>query len=371
MDLFDMPQPEDLNCSVAVDDIARELADAFDFAFDGTLSFSPPAMPHLPDDFGIGLIVGPSGSGKTTLLHSIGSEALIEWDEGISVASHFGSAQEARDKLGAVGLNSIPSMLRPYHVLSTGEKFRADLARRLHDGAIIDEFTSVVDRNVAKSCSHALRRHVDANKLSKVVLASCHYDIIEWLQPDWIFDTKTGQVAGRGSVQRPIIDIVLLPSTTAAWPIFRPHHYLDGNLNKSSRCWVALWNGVMVGFVAIIAMPNGNFKKAWRGHRTVVLPDFQGLGIGVRISDAIGEIVLSEGGRYFSKTANYRMGEYREASPNWRATSKNRKARPDYDSDRPTKEANHKHLHISRVCFSHEYVGGTERQRENEKESRP
>jgi len=82
------------------------------------------------------------------------------------------------------------------------------------------------------------------------------------------------------------------------------------------------------------------------------------MGFGVRISDAVGAITLASGGRYFSKTASDRMGWYREASPAWRATSKNKKARPDYKAGRSTKEDNHKMAHVSRVCFSHEYVGG-------------
>lgn len=356
-DLFAMPEAKELTCRVEVDAIAKELADAFDFAFDGELHFTPPSMPDPPEDYGIGLIVGPSGSGKSTLLRTLGQEASADWFDGRSVASHFESAFDARDKLGAVGLNSIPSMLRPYDVLSTGEKFRADLARRLHDGALIDEFTSVVDRNVAKSCSHALRRYVDAKGVKRVTLASCHYDIIEWLQPDWTFDTNTGQLAGRGSLQRPVINIELVPCSASAWSLFRQHHYLDANLNKSSRCWLAVWDGVAVGFSSIIAMPNGNMKRAWREHRTVVLPDYQGLGIGVRIGDAVGEIVIGDGGRYYSKTANHRMGEYRERSSAWKPTSKNRKARPDYGHDRPTKEDNHRRRHIERTCYSHEYVG--------------
>lgn len=355
-DLFVSDAPM-LTCKVAVDEIAEELAGAFDYDFDGTLSFSPPAMPDVGDDFGLGLIVGPSGSGKSTLLKKFGEEKPVAWRATHSVASHFESAEDARNRLGAVGLNSIPSMLRPYHVLSTGEKFRADLARRVDDGAVIDEFTSVVDRTVAKSCANALRRHVDQFGVKGVVLASCHYDIIEWLRPDWIFDTNTGQLAGRGLVQRPSINIELLPCTNAPWPIFRPHHYLDENLNKSARCWLAVWDGVAVGFSSIITLPNGYLKKAWREHRTVVLPDYQGLGIGVRISDAVGEIVLSEGGRFFSKTSNHRMGNYRNANPRWRPTSKNQKARPDYAADNPTKESGYRRRHIERLCFSHEYLG--------------
>lgn len=356
-DLFTPSTRPEMRCFVEVDDISRELAEAFDYSFEGSLTFTPPAMPAPPEEFGIGLIVGPSGSGKSTLLKQFGHEAEMVWDVGKSVASHFTDADEARTRLGAVGLNSIPAMLRPYHVLSTGEKFRADLARRLKDDAVIDEFTSVVDRTVAKSCSYALRRFVDKSEMRRIVLASCHYDIIEWLQPDWIFDTNTGQMAGRGLVQRPSINIELLPCTAAAWPIFRPHHYLDANLNQSSRCWLAIWDGVAVGFTSIIAFPSGSFQKAWREHRTVVLPDYQGLGIGVRISDAVGAMVKADGGRLFSKTSNHRMGDYRDSSPLWRPTSKNRRKRLDYDHNRPTKENAYKDRHMHRLCYSHEYMG--------------
>lgn len=356
-DLFSPTDRRELTCSVEIDQISRDLATAFDYAFDGTLNFTVPAIPSVAENFGIGLVVGPSGSGKSSLLKDFGDEAVIEWQDGKSVASHFASADEARTRLGAVGLNSIPAMLRPYSVLSTGERFRADLARRLVDDAVIDEFTSVVDRTVAKSCSHALRRYVDASGLQRLVLASCHYDIIDWLRPDWIFDTSTGQMAGRGLVQRPSVEIELLPCKPAAWAMFRQHHYLDANINQSARCWLATWDGVAVGFTALIALPNGYMTKAWREHRTVVLPDYQGLGLGVRISDAVGEMVLSEGGRFFSKTSNHRMGEYRNASPFWRPTAKNQKARPDYAADNPTKESGYRRRHIERLCYSHEYLG--------------
>lgn len=354
---FFAEKQDELFCSVELDAIASELASAFDYNFDGSQVFKVPSMPDIPRDFGIGLIVGPSGSGKSTLLNNLGAFKHIDWHTNKAVASHFDSAEDARTKLGAVGLNSIPAMLRPYHVLSTGEKFRADLARRLCDGAIIDEFTSVVDRNVAKSCSNALRRYVQSGGVSRLILATCHYDVVEWLQPDWTFDTKTGQMAGRGSLRRPPIHIELLPCKTSAWEVFRQHHYLDGNINQSARCWIAVWDGVVVGFASCIAFPSGNWSNGWRGHRTVILPDFQGLGIGTRVSDAIGEIILSEGGRYFSKTSNHRMGEYRNTSEKWRATSKNGRDRQDYASGRKTKESGHAWRHINRVCYSHEYVG--------------
>lgn len=342
---------------VLPDDITRELSNAFDFAFAGETHFDAPKF-SLPRDFGIGLIVGPSGSGKSTILRSLGSPAIVGWEANRAICSHFSSAQEAREKLAAVGLNSIPVWMKPFHVLSNGEQFRADLARRLNSGSLIDEFTSVVDRSVAKSCAFAVQRYVRKNNLSGLVFATCHHDVAEWLMPDWIFDTATERMLGRGSERRPEIKLEVIPASVEAWALFRQHHYLSGDINRGSRCWVVSWDGVAVGFASVLAFPNGNIKNAWREHRTVVLPEFQGLGLGVRISDAIGEIIRANGGRYFSKTANHRMGEYRNNSPAWRPTSKNMKARPDYTSDRITKESKYKKKHIGRVCYSHEYVGG-------------
>lgn len=346
-----------LTSVVSQDAITEAISSAFDFSFDGRTEFTPPEF-SLPESYGIGLIVGPSGSGKSTLLRGIGASDSLPWDASMAIASHFASSDDAIERLGAVGLNSIPAWLRPYDALSTGEKFRADLAIRIKDGAAIDEFTSVVDRNVARACSVALRRFVDAKGVRNLTLASCHYDIIEWLQPDWHFDTATGELVERGALQRrPKIDIQIIPCDASAWAMFHRHHYLSAAINKSSRCWLALWGDTPVGFASAIAFPNGNLMRAWREHRTVVLPDYQGLGIGVRLSDAIAAMFVADGCRYFSKTAHPRMGGYREASPLWRGTSKNRRARLDYNPSHRTKEDGHKAAHMHRVCYSHEYVG--------------
>jgi GNAT superfamily N-acetyltransferase len=346
-----------LTCTVEIDDAVRAVCASFDFPFDGVSRFDVPEITP-PEDWGVGLIVGPSGSGKSSALASFGQEAEVEWHPGRAIVSHFASVEDAQERLSAVGLNSLPSWVRPYRVLSTGERFRADLARRIHTGAVIDEFTSVVDRVVARSASVALRRFVRARQLRRIVLASCHYDIVEWLEPDWVFDTATGRMTGRGCQRRPTIAIDVVPCNADEWRAFAPHHYLDHGLNRSARCWLAKWGPTTVGFVSALAFPNGAIQGAWREHRTVVFPDFQGLGIGPRISDAVADIFVAAGHRYFSKTAHPRLGGYREASPLWRGTSKNRRARLDYSAKFQTKEDGHKMRHAGRVCFSHEYIGG-------------
>lgn len=347
----------ELTTKIIKDDIVEQISNIFDYNPDDMVTSQIPDF-ELPLDFNIGLIVGGSGSGKTTILNNINRPKEIIWDEDRSIVSHFNSFEDARDKLGASGLNSIPSWVRPYHTLSNGEQFRVDLARKLEDNATIDEFTSVVDRNVAKSCCVSMKKYVDRVGLKGIVLASCHKDIIEWLQADWVFDADVGEFQHRGLLrQRPEINIKLHQSTTKIWPLFSKHHYLDGKINKSARCWLAEWDGVIVGFTAVLAHPSGTVKNAWRGHRSVVLPEFQGLGIGAAMSDAVGEIFVSQGCRYFSKTAHPNFGEYRENSKLWKPTSKNKKSRKDYSLDRKNEKYKHKMLHRLRICYSHEYIG--------------
>ena len=352
-----------MKSKVQTDEITKELSRAFDYEFDGTTTFDPPIISALDrataigEEYSIGLIVGPSGSGKSTLLKGFGVEDNVEWDASKAVCSHFSNAQDAQERLSAVGFNTIPAWMRPFHLLSNGEQFRANLARRLKNNAVIDEFTSVVDRNVAKSCSLATRRYIDEKGLKNITFATCHYDIIEWLQPDWVFDTATGSVTTRGLLRRPEITVEVVPCSIKAWEMFRHHHYLSGDINKSSRCFLAIWNDVPVGFNAVIAMPSGSLSNAWRGHRTVILPDFQGMGIGVRFSDAIGEIMLAEGKRYFSKTAHPRLGEYRNASSKWRPTSHNQQDRQDYQGNNKKYSDELLLKHRNRTCYAHEYIG--------------
>lgn len=183
-----------LTSTVQKDKFIEASEKAFDCIFDGTSKFYPWELPtNLPKEFKIGVIVGSSGSGKSTLLKNFGQEEKPIWSNHLPIISHFESSDEAINKMGAVGLNTIPSWYKPYEVLSNGEKFRADVARKLESNAVIDEFSSVVDRNVAKAASVSLSRYIKKNDINNVVLATCHRDILEWLEPDWVIDTDTGE----------------------------------------------------------------------------------------------------------------------------------------------------------------------------------
>jgi GNAT superfamily N-acetyltransferase len=346
---------EPLTSIVTVDEFTEAASAAFDYEFIGESKFFPYELPEL-GEYEIGVIVGASGSGKSLLLKELGEiSAIPEWEDSKAIISHFESPDEGIEKLSAVGLNSIPSWCKPYSALSNGEQFRANLARQLKDGAIIDEFTSVVDRNVAKAAATSISKYIKRNNLKNVTLATCHYDILQWLEPSWIIDTSVGTLT-RGSLRRPTIKLDLYKTDYKSWRLFREHHYLSGEINQASRCYVAVWDNQIVGFQAVIRFPSGTVKNAWRGHRTVILPDFQGLGLGARMSDVIGQTFIEEGCRYFCRTANPRLGEYRQNSPKWKPTSKNKVHRKDIQK-KVRNFWKHWRGDGTRVCYSHEYIG--------------
>jgi len=154
---------------------------------------------ELPKDWNIGLICGGSGTGKTTIVNELFKDNLIttfKYDDN-SVLDNMPkdkSTEEIEKMFYAVGFGSVPSWLKPYKVLSNGEKMRVDLARALLEKEFIvfDEFTSVVDRQVAKTACIAINKAIK-NTNKKFIAVSCHKDIIEWLQPDWLFDTDKMQ----------------------------------------------------------------------------------------------------------------------------------------------------------------------------------
>lgn len=354
---------------VLVDEAVKEVAKSLDYVFTGKSTFVGWEKPEIPKEFSLGLIVGPSGSGKSLLLKAFGNEEPIVWRKEKAIVSQFNSTKEALDKLMAVGLNSVPSWCRPYHVLSTGEQFRADLARRIKDGAVVDEYTSTVDRNVAKAASVALRRYVDGHNSKNIVLASCHSDILEWLRPDWYFDTTDGILHDGRLLRRPPIKVRIYPCRRSVWPVFAKHHYLIETLSGSCDSYLATasFGGgkeTTVGFVS--SLPQPFMKDAYREHRTVVLPDFQGMGIGPTISDAIAQLYVDRGKRYFSKTAHIRFGGYRERSKKWKPTCKNLSSRGDIadkltgkkkDGSKRSEKGKDYKGSPNRLTFSHEYIG--------------
>jgi hypothetical protein len=113
----------------------------------------------------------------------------------------------------------------------------------------LDEWTSVVDRDVAVSCSNAAGKYIKKFGLRGVVLVTCHRDIIPWLSPDWVYDTSKG-LEWHASPAPEIILNIERCNSSEWWPLFSNHHYLDGGINPASECYLAKWGDRPVGFSA-------------------------------------------------------------------------------------------------------------------------
>ncbi len=174
----------------------QKAADSLDINTDKKSVHHLQITADLESDFNIGLVVGASGSGKTTLVKSIFGEKcfteILELDKPVidQFPKDF-SYDECASMLSGVGLTSVVCWIRPAYTLSNGQKARAEtalqMAAKINDIIVIDEWTSVVDRTVAKVMSSCIEKYARrVNK--KIILCSCHYDVIEWLNPDWIID---------------------------------------------------------------------------------------------------------------------------------------------------------------------------------------
>ena len=150
----------------------------------------------LDFDWCIGMIVGASGTGKTTIARDLFKDNFIESYNYNSdcVLDDMPSTLCLNDIYKAftsVGFSSPPDWIKPYNVLSNGQKMRCNLARAiLEDRKTIafDEFSSVIDRESAKVACIAISKFIKNNN-RKFVAVCPHKDIEEYLQPDWVFNT--------------------------------------------------------------------------------------------------------------------------------------------------------------------------------------
>lgn len=267
---------------------ARQVASLFDCPMDSERRLEWKGdIPTEDENWQIGLIVGPSGSGKTTIARELWPEDYdqkFDWS-GDCVIDDFDKdtpIAEIASALNSVGFNTIPAWLRPYNVLSTGEQFRVNIARTYmestHDPIVLDEFTSVVDRQVAKVACHSVQKFVRKQE-RKLVAVSCHYDVIEWLQPDWVFEPASMKFARRSVQRRPSIEVEVKRVPWDTWRLFSPFHYMTAELNRAAKCFALFIEDRPVAFTGIFKFPHPKRKNLQRCSRLVTLPDWQGLGL--------------------------------------------------------------------------------------------
>lgn len=287
-------------------------------------------IPNLEEQkWNIGLIVGASGSGKSTIAKKHFGQLLdpeLQWENN-SLIDNFPKTNTLKEivaTLTSVGLSSPPTWLRPYETLSTGEKFRANTARLLLEYpklVVVDEFTSVVDRTVAQIASTSISKTIRKRK-QQFVAVSCHYDIIEWLQPDWIYEPQSGEFTWRLLQPRPTIQANIIKVDKAAWNLFSRHHYLDHDLNVTAQCYIAIINETPAVFCAILPLPHAHLKNAYRVSRIVTIPDFQGIGIGSKVLEEIAAGYKAQNKTLYITTSHPSMIRSLNANTKWKMNRK-------------------------------------------------
>jgi GNAT superfamily N-acetyltransferase len=309
-------------------------------------------LPALDENWQVGLIVGPSGSGKSTIAREFyGSELYTgaDWPSDKAVVDCFGDLpiRQVIELFTAVGFSSPPSWVKPYQVLSGGERFRCDLARALAASfsepnalasgslskadvdspdasafcslVVFDEYTSVVDRNVAKACSTAIAKGIRRGSIPcRFIAVTCHYDVAQWLEADWVLDMATGRLERR-RLRRPTIEVEIHRCRMAAWQLFARHHYLSGSLAIGARCYLATWNGEPVTFCA--TLPVITKKNHRRFTRIVTLPDYQGMGIGMKVVAAVASLHRAEGLRINVTSSHPALIRHCKHSPLWKTVN--------------------------------------------------
>jgi GNAT superfamily N-acetyltransferase len=159
---------------------------------------------------------------------------------------------------------------------------------------VIDEFTSVVDRQIARIGALAFQKSWRRTP-GKCVLLSCHYDVIDWLEPDWVFDTSTGKYAGRGLWRRPRFDLEIWQTDGSYWPLFEPHHYLKLPRMIAPEYYVGAVDGEPVCHVALAPRLQ---TEGVRASRLVVMPEWQGAGVGMRFLNSVCQRQVDGAGRF-------------------------------------------------------------------------
>jgi GNAT superfamily N-acetyltransferase len=249
-------------------------------------------LPIEDADWRIGFIVGGSGTGKTSLANAVwpGVGAFNPpWPNRkpiIEAIAPRGAFNDVTTALSAVGLGSVPAWLRPFRVLSCGEQFRANLARVICERparVILDNFTDAVDRQIARFGALAFGKAWRRGG-GQALLVSPHRDVIDWVEPDWIFDTATGKYAGRGLWRRPRFELSIHQTDWRHWSLFEPHHYLRMPKMVAATNYVGAVEGELVAHVAFSTRPGMHEARACR---LVVMPEWQGAGVGMRFLNAV------------------------------------------------------------------------------------
>jgi ABC-type ATPase with predicted acetyltransferase domain len=295
-----------------------KVADAFGVGIDETHKQIIVENLTIPE-FNVLYLTGMSGSGKSSLLNEFKKEydfeePVIDKESDTPIIDTIGKdLNEALYLLNLVGLGEAFLYVKPYKILSDGQKYRYQIAKLIESNQnvwCIDEFCSFLDRTTAKIVSYNIQK-IARRLHKKLIVATAHNDLQEDLQADYVFDFGMGEglVIERNHYENknPFIhNIKIEEGNIEDYKKLGKYHYKNTEARFTKYIFKMTYLNMLIG-VAVYSMPkqqlvgrNVYFNKKYvnekgvpilkevnkdilTGSRFIIHPMFRGIGLGVEL----------------------------------------------------------------------------------------
>jgi hypothetical protein len=175
--------------------------------------------------------------------------------------------------------------------------------------------------------SHCVAKHARRSQ-RKIVLLSCHYDVIEWLNPDWVIDCNEQKFVDRRLLhpsdrqRKESLDFEMREASRDTWKSFSKYHYLNDKLPGGSIYTFGLFHGPnQIGFqcFANYVPTRKNTTPIYHSNRTIIHPDYAGFGLGLKLIDVSSAFMKKTYGyRIMAKFSSLPIYKSMMKSPCWR-----------------------------------------------------
>lgn len=292
-----------------------EISDAFGVGIDESHKHVIVENLIIPE-FNILYLTGMSGSGKTSMLDYFKkaynfTDPKIEFESEKPIIDTIGkNTEEALYLLNLVGLGEAFLYIKPFKVLSDGQKYRYKLAKIIESNQkvwCIDEFCSFLDRTTAKIVAYNTQKV--ARKLGvKLIVATAHDDLQEYIQADYVFNFGMGEgleiIRNLSEPINPFLDQIRIEEGTIEdYKKLGKYHYKNTEARFTKKIFKMMFKDILIG-VAVYSMPrqqlvgrNVYFNKKYinergipnlkavnkdflMGSRYIIHPMFRGVGLG-------------------------------------------------------------------------------------------
>lgn len=295
-----------------------QIADAFGVGIDETHKHIIVENLTIPN-FDVLYLTGMSGSGKSSLLNELKKEYKyvdpnIDENSETPIVDELGrDLEQALYLLNMVGLGEAFIYVKPFKFLSDGQKYRYRIAKIIEsdqDVWCIDEFCSFLDRTTASIVSYNIQKI--ARKLNKkLIVATAHNDLQEYLCADYVFDFGMGEGLNIEKFnyikKNPFTDDLKIElGDIEDYKKLGKYHYKNKDSKFNKYIYRMMYKDMLIG-VAVYSMPkqqlvgrNLYFKKRYinergvpilkdvnrdflTGSRFIIHPMFRGIGLGVEL----------------------------------------------------------------------------------------